>query len=745
MSAQLLCPHCQMPYRPKPERPGKTYRCLKCKSPLIPFPEPTAEPPSAPETSAVPRAPGLRLFWASVGWAVVGWYLALLAPWSAFILPLRWLGLLGLLVTAGLIAANLRAGFLLLVRTGRPLRSLPNTAAQVLLFTLLFFQIAAHLGSEYFALSGPTRWWDWIEFSAVHALRAADLLDAIEAYGLQLQTIRHNGFLMSAALVAFHLVINLFVLGLLFAWFGSLRRRAGSVAGRPGWGATLMARVPLFAAVVVAAWLVSALWVRPWHRADLLLWPPDNLLRLLDFADVMEVCDVRLHTVPREIWEGSLTFAFRLVLALLIGAALARAGRAVRVRYLGGAGLTREELDRFRAETPDEALRRKADTQLARLDREAARAALPVRWGLCGLVLLAVAVPAVAGAFVLPKWEEAVPRLVEAAAGEDEASARRALAALGRMGTEAGEALPALMAFLPQAGPARQLQIVEALGSFGPDAADTLADVAMNGDEATALAAVRSLRRIGPAAAPQLVLAQRSPFAPVREQADETLNRFGTDAVQPLLEALMSGNIPEHIEWVQRLDRNWQLRSTRNPLAREVLDQFPKVTRWRKELENVRLDKWSRVLAKADGFGPAAALATPEIVALLKKGYDPNLCRAVPETLGRIGPGARQAVPDLILKLADGDNSVRRATAQALGRIDPHWAESAAAKQAVSALAKQLADEYSDVRQAAAEALEAIGPGAREAAPYLRKLAENDPAAEVRSAARAALENIQFD
>jgi HEAT repeat protein len=49
---------------------------------------------------------------------------------------------------------------------------------------------------------------------------------------------------------------------------------------------------------------------------------------------------------------------------------------------------------------------------------------------------------------------------------------------------------------------------------------------------------------------------------------------------------------------------------------------------------------------------------------------DPELRWRAAEALGRIGPGARDAVPDLTAALKDPDEAVRRWAAWALGRVE---------------------------------------------------------------------------
>jgi hypothetical protein len=73
--------------------------------------------------------------------------------------------------------------------------------------------------------------------------------------------------------------------------------------------------------------------------------------------------------------------------------------------------------------------------------------------------------------------------------------------------------------------------------------------------------------------------------------------------------------------------------------------------------------------------------------------------------LGKIGPAAEKAVPELVQALIHDDFNIRRAAAETLGKIG------AASDEALSALVETVNDdEYSEVRRKAADALRKIGP-----------------------------------
>jgi len=136
-------------------------------------------------------------------------------------------------------------------------------------------------------------------------------------------------------------------------------------------------------------------------------------------------------------------------------------------------------------------------------------------------------------------------------------------------------------------------------------------------------------------------------------------------------------------------------------------------------------------------IGPGAKEAVPALSAALAKDTDASVRSAAAWALGRIGPEALQALPALSAALEDTEEVVRSDAAQALGHIGP------SAKEAVPALSAALAkDTYAGVRSAAAVALGQIGPSAKEAVPALSAALTKDTEVLVRHDAAQALGQI---
>lgn len=140
-----------------------------------------------------------------------------------------------------------------------------------------------------------------------------------------------------------------------------------------------------------------------------------------------------------------------------------------------------------------------------------------------------------------------------------------------------------------------------------------------------------------------------------------------------------------------------------------------------------------RALAR---YGPEAAPWIPSIVALLQKDSDSEVRWNAARTLGKIGPAAEIAVPELVAALKDTDALVREHAAESLGDIGP------GAAAAVPALVKVLKDPDARVRRDAVRSLGQIGAAAKSGASDIRPLLQ-DKDEKVRKAARTTLQQLE--
>ncbi|MBC7816891.1 MAG: HEAT repeat domain-containing protein [Planctomycetaceae bacterium] len=155
-------------------------------------------------------------------------------------------------------------------------------------------------------------------------------------------------------------------------------------------------------------------------------------------------------------------------------------------------------------------------------------------------------------------------------------------------------------------------------------------------------------------------------------------------------------------------------------------------------LKELLRSEHSVVAARAiSEYRAAAAAALPELIAAMHDDKLPieaqwNAAR----TIGKIGPNAVSAVPDLIDELDDPEDTIREHAAEAIGDIGP-----VAAELGVPALRKVLTDRYVKVRRDAVRSLGYIGADARPAAEDILPLLK-DPEAIVREAAEKALKTV---
>jgi hypothetical protein len=157
-------------------------------------------------------------------------------------------------------------------------------------------------------------------------------------------------------------------------------------------------------------------------------------------------------------------------------------------------------------------------------------------------------------------------------------------------------------------------------------------------------------------------------------------------------------------------------------------------------------DTAMRALGTLAGTDPTMAPTIVPVLTSVLRGKNMERRWLAAGALSLAGPGAKDAVPDLVEALQKNDlkdkkmsENIRGTVLYALQKIGP------GAKAAVPAAIAILRDKslHFSLRQDAAEALGSIGPAARDALPFL-KAAANDPQEErgLREAARDAMEAI---
>jgi HEAT repeat protein len=270
--------------------------------------------------------------------------------------------------------------------------------------------------------------------------------------------------------------------------------------------------------------------------------------------------------------------------------------------------------------------------------------------------------------------------------------------ALGKIGADPGLACPVLVEALHDPAPRVRTAAALALGLFGPGAqgaGPALAAALRNEDAEVTSAAATALGNLGPRAEPAVPLLidlLRQDRRELRLRAVAVLGRIGpaAQAAGPALAEVTTDRDPA--------------------LRREAL----------------------RALVTADPQARVSVAALLEGLRCADSELDRNVRAWASLSLGRIGPPAAEAVPQLVKALEDSQGSVRSAASLALGQIGA---------QAVPALVKALDHVDPRVRAGAAHALGVAGSAARRAVPALRQ-ALRDEDAWVRFQAGTALGRI---
>ena len=248
--------------------------------------------------------------------------------------------------TVILIASNLVASVLMLVRKGRLLILLP--LVQVALFGVLNYQVYRTFGADQFTFDREPQSIDWATYTLAHVVRAVDLCDAIEAYNIHMQPITHNSHLTGLILLALHLVTDFFVLALLFRLSKKLfPTRPPNSAHEITIGMKFIALCAVGLMITSVGFLVLS-GIRQYSLWQQFVWGIDNTLRTLDVGDMFQIFGWRLHDIDGDWILATITVLFRFSLGVVLGVIF----QHLWVRHLGGFGMTIDDLAERLETTP---------------------------------------------------------------------------------------------------------------------------------------------------------------------------------------------------------------------------------------------------------------------------------------------------------------------------------------------------------------------------------------------------------
>jgi HEAT repeat protein len=395
----------------------------------------------------------------------------------------------------------------------------------------------------------------------------------------------------------------------------------------------------------------------------------------------------------------------------------------------------------------------------------------------------------------------AVPALIKLL--DKEESAPWGCIALGAIGADAAEAVPAITKLLGATHhPKLRLEAAMTLSSIGPAAASALPEL-MNildkKDPVVLPGAIFAIGRLGPAGKPaekklRELAAREDPFTRViatwalcklnpenQKLAADSLPVLVTalidkeprtraaatkclidlkprpallmpaigkimDAVQPemmpnIVEAIADVGAPAVPVLVKALNEQSQRAKVAAILGRLGPEAKEAAPALAGIVENDKSPAARReALIALGAIGPFASGQAPAIAKVLKDD-DSQLRAAACYALGKIGPLAIGSKNELLECLKSEDELCSMAAAWALTRVDPNCPEGA--RKSVPCLVKGLFNPDAHVRMEAVTALQALGAQAQEAIPALKKVAADDSQAAIRIAAGETIKTVE--
>lgn len=354
---------------------------------------------------------------------------------------------------------------------------------------------------------------------------------------------------------------------------------------------------------------------------------------------------------------------------------------------------------------------------------------------------------------------------------DDEALRRLSISALGNVGPKAKAATPSFKILFKRKP---TIALVEAWGQIGaPPVAELVERLSdQNLDESDSFSAAYAMQKLGPKAkeaVPALRKALTDPRPQVRLDAAVALayvDPLAPESLPTLIEGLsfdpkevLTRGIPDALirigppakAAIPALIRQMALGYGDDGTLKALLQFDPQGHECLPTLiAALRSDDISTVKAAADSLGclgPFAKDAVPELIAAMMRANDDVFSSdddpqaAATRALGRIGPGDKAVIPALIQALElrhlsreehekdyRGETTVAQAAAEVLGSFGPESRSAVAALTRVVASQEDADTTSWGLRPAAAQALGRIGPEARSAIPFLKKAtAERHP------------------
>jgi HEAT repeat protein len=522
------------------------------------------------------------------------------------------------------------------------------TLSQLAVFFQLHIQIHDLRGAANYAYASAPLWSDWIKFIAGHTLRAADLPDAIGAYSLSPDSIRHQSLFSGFALLGMYLMVGGLILGIIFNLI-NIRFDIFSGESTKRRNREIKRWIRRAAAFLSVGMILVFGWKHDWTVKNWLLCFFGNALLTLDFGDAVQIFNWQSPLVTAYLPENGgppavLSLLFRLMTGIYAVVLLNR----FYLRIL---------------KTHD----RKAVEDLM-------------------MIWTSHEYPTRERVLAVKKLEQfsylsdfTMPYLVKSLSETNKAVRNEVAEALKKMDAEwmksevVKKEISHLLNLLEKEDKSIRTAAVEALGEIGAGAVKAVPDLInlLKKNDMTASVA-QTLGKIGQAAIPELIKVLTHDNDEVRESVVQVL---------------------------EKIDPRW----FQNDAARREIGFFIK------HLSDDSLTARISAVRVLGEFGSAAEAAVPMLVRLLA---DRDARKTAVKSLGKIGNGATAAIAPLIVMLADSDEELRSSAVKALDKIAPNWRQSESALNAVPEFMKAVGSKEASAYESPEEALCLIGSAA---------------------------------
>jgi len=207
--------------------------------------------------------------------------------------------------------------------------------------------------------------WDWIVFTGAHILRASDVLDILEEFQLNFQNVRHATSTIAIILMSMHWLVDVFLITWIIYTIKRVFHSDRFLVSQKHQIFMLL----LLATNLVAVGITAK--VQSWDVFDIfILWPLDNIIRVLDMGDSFQLWYFHLYQAPIHHWNSVLAIWFRLCMIYYLGDLIQKSW----IKMTGGFGLTLQYwIQALESEDPN--LQIQAIHKLGELGKDAQEAA----------------------------------------------------------------------------------------------------------------------------------------------------------------------------------------------------------------------------------------------------------------------------------------------------------------------------------------------------------------------------------